>query len=106
MWYNDNLSCIAKEECEKAQFVKIMATMKKTIFSDSYGSISFLESKIRTNNEFFLYENQSEKGNIEIKKPLCRKQELYFYHDDHLVQLAHLWYIPHTAECISVNCLN
>jgi hypothetical protein len=96
------LACIAKEECEKAQLVKLMALMKKKIFDDPYGSINFLESKIKTNHDIFVYENKSEKENIQIKKPTCRKQDLFYQGPTQLIRLASLWYISHPAECILV----
>jgi hypothetical protein len=95
------LQCIAKEECEKAQLLKLMAMMRKKIFDDPYGSINFLESKVKTNHDIFVFENKSEKENIQIKKPLCRKQDL-FYQDTRMIKLASLWYIAHPAECVSV----
>ena len=79
-----------------------MITMNKQIFSDSYGSLCYLQSKFKQNYDFFMSETHAEKDNIQIKRPLCRKQELV-YRGNHLISLAHLWYIPHITECLSVS---
>jgi hypothetical protein len=44
---------LAIEECEKAQFARLINIVNESVFSDSYGGINYVPSKIKKNADYF-----------------------------------------------------
>ena len=106
---------LAVEMCEKAQLGRLMNTINNRVFSDSYGGINFVPSKIKKNADFFksklfyladTMEAQYQKDSeiLRVKKQSSKEQEVYSLENSVQVSLCSLWYTPHITETVLVFC--
>ena len=99
-WYYDNMEELAIEEVERAEFAKLVIRMNLNVYSDSYGLLNFVPSKIESHSDFF--KNSSEKGESmnDVTKQTSKTQNLIFSDVAATRVLCDLWYTPHLSEIL------
>ncbi len=100
-WFCENMEEVAAEECQKAEFSKLCRVMGSVLYFDSYGTLSFVPSRVKKNSDYFRLFEEKE-GALNVKKQSSRLQEIFANDAGTEIPLLSLWYTPHLTEILAV----
>ncbi|KAJ3056732.1 hypothetical protein HK097_004593 [Rhizophlyctis rosea] len=106
-WYFSNMLEVTTEECERAEYAKLMTEFRKCVNNTSHGRLLFRMSRINKHVEYFAFQDkgaisEGETDPSKVTMDSVQIQEVVTFDLGVVEKICKIWYLPHITELVMI----